>query len=181
MIVKLSELSGILGITPRQVNKLAKAKIIPRARKGEYELAGAVQGYINYIKDGDADKKTTMHDEQTRLIRAQRKKIEIAIDKELGRLIPDDEFQKFMERLIIAARTNFLLIENETPRIRSAKDAPEAREIIRKRIYAILDDLSKTELIPGDEEEDEGEPETLGSAAEPVRRRVGRKRDVALS
>lgn len=178
MIVKLSELSGILGITPRQINKLAKAKIIPRARKGEYELSGAVQGYIFYIKDGDADKKTTLHDQEIKLKKAQTRKLELEIEKMEGVLIPVTEMQKLWERHIIAARTNFLLIENEIPRIRASKDNTDGETIFRRSAYAILDQLAKAEIIRGDEEPDSDDAETLAPASDVKRKRVGRRKDV---
>ena len=178
-IVKLPELSSYLGITERQVNKLAKAGILPKAKRGQYELKGCVRAYIEYLKDGDPEKKTTMVDEQLRLIRAQAKKIELEIEQKEGRLIPDTEVVKVMERHIVAARTNFILLKNEVPRIRASQSNTEGKEILDKRINAILTELAKAQVaLPGDGADDSADDEALEPAAEPKRKRMGGRKDV---
>lgn len=182
MIVKLSELCSWLGIGSRQVNKLAKAGIIPKAKRGQYELKGCVRAYIEYLKDGDPDKKTSLHDEQLRLVRAQAKKIELDIEQKEGRLIPDTEIVKVMERLIVATRNSFILLRNEVPRIRASESNTDGKEIIDKRINAILTELAKAQVaLPGDGEDDPEHDAALESPAKPLDKRVGRRKNVAES
>lgn len=181
-IVKLPELSNILGIGQRQINKLAKAGIIPKARRGEYDLAGTVRAYIDYLKDGDEDKQTTLHDQQIKYLKAQTKKIELEIEQKEGRLIPDTEFVKVMERHIIAARTNFLMVENEIPRIRASESLTEAKEIFRGRAHAILAELAKAEIVvAGNGQDDPTDDEALGAAPDANDKPVGRGVHVAKS
>jgi len=39
-----------LNVTPRYIQVLARRGIIPRPRKGEYDLLGCVHAYLNYFK-----------------------------------------------------------------------------------------------------------------------------------
>jgi len=43
-------ISHVLGITERRVHQLAKKGIIPRNKRGEYDIKAAVQGYIEYLQ-----------------------------------------------------------------------------------------------------------------------------------
>lgn len=180
MIVKLSELHGILGISKREINILAKKGIIPRAGRGEYELAGAVQAYIHFKTDGDPDKKTSLHDQEIKLKKAQTKKLELEIERLEGILIPVSEMQKLWERHIVAARTNFLLIENEVPRIRSSKDNTKGKEIYRKAANSILTELAQAQIVfEANGEDDPDDAEALEPAALPHHKPVGRRKHVA--
>lgn len=43
-------LARLLDITPQRFHQLVKLKVIPQAARGQYPLAAAVRGYINFLR-----------------------------------------------------------------------------------------------------------------------------------
>lgn len=181
MIVTLGELADYLDLSERQIDKLAKTGILSRVKRGQFDLKGSIRGYLQYVRKGDPNKKTSLVEQEIELKRAQTHKLQLEIEKLEGTLIPDTQFQKFMARLITHTRTLLLLIENETPNIRNASTNEEGRTILRGAIHAVLDALSNAEeIVPTDEKEDEGGSETVQASPGSQNERVGRKKHVAL-
>lgn len=77
-------LAHLLGITSRQVQRLAKAGILPRSARGSYDLAAGVQAWGAYLSQGKAT--AELGSERRRLIAAQAYRAEVEnrrIDGEL--------------------------------------------------------------------------------------------------
>lgn len=69
------ELAHLLGITSRQVQRLAKAGILPRSARGSYDLAAGVQAWGAYLSQGKAT--AELGSERRRLTSAQAYRAEI--------------------------------------------------------------------------------------------------------
>lgn len=181
MIVKLPELSDYLDLSERQIDKLAKAGILSRVKRGQFDLKGSIRGYLEYIRKGDPNKKTSLVEQEIEFKRAQTHKLQLEIEKLEGTLIPDSVFQKYMARLITQVRTLLLLIENETINIRNAASNEDARGLLRASIHTVLDALSQAEeIVPSDEEDNEGGAEAVQASPETEDERVGRRKHVAV-
>lgn len=83
MSYSVSELARLFHLTERRVQQLAKEGIIPKAKRGQYELEAAVEGYVHYLQERASGRQEgTYHDtsdikrERQRLIKAQADKIE---------------------------------------------------------------------------------------------------------
>lgn len=48
--MNVQEISKILDMSPRRVQQLAKAGIIPRSRRGNYDFVPSIQAYIRYLR-----------------------------------------------------------------------------------------------------------------------------------
>lgn len=51
MYCDVHEIAVHLNISPRRVQMLVKRGIIPRGKRGQYELLPALHGYINHLKN----------------------------------------------------------------------------------------------------------------------------------
>lgn len=75
----VSTIAKLLLLTDRRVQQLTEQGVIPKAERGRYELAPAVQGYVKFLRDralngdgGDAD-----DGENVKLKRAKRRAAEV--------------------------------------------------------------------------------------------------------
>lgn len=78
-----STLAKLFNLTERRIQQLAKNGIILKAKHGQYELVGTVQGYIKYLQDralgrvdGSYQDSSDIKLERKRLIKAQADKTE---------------------------------------------------------------------------------------------------------
>lgn len=139
-IVKLPELSNILGIGQRQINKLAKAGIIPKARRGEYDLAGTVRAYIDYLKDGvDTDKKEAIVREELRIKRLQAEKLEDEKAVRRRYLLSVNDFVSLVEASGAAIKSILSAIPKQAARERGEK---QLEEYLENHINKALNELS---------------------------------------
>lgn len=181
--IKLTPLAKLLGITERQVNKLAKDGVIPRSGRGKYDEFTAVPAYIDHVREGkSAAKRDALYEQDILLRRTQIKKNELEIARLSGQTVPIDQALIIWERVIVAVKTNIEMLENEVPRIREAKSSVDAKELMKKAIHHALADLSQANIdipAPRADEGGEGDDAPLAAAAGPDDQRVGRNRDVA--
>lgn len=74
----VSTIAKLLLLTDRRVQQLTEQGVIPKAERGRYELAPAVQGYVKFLRDralnadGDGD-----DGENVKLKRAKRRAAEV--------------------------------------------------------------------------------------------------------
>lgn len=77
----VSTIAKLLLLTDRRVQQLTEQGVIPKAERGRYELAPAVQGYVKFLRDralnadGDGD-----DGENVKLKRAKRRAAEVVAD-----------------------------------------------------------------------------------------------------
>lgn len=90
MLVPVSNLAKLFGLTERRVQQLAADGIIPKAERGKYHFLEAVKGYIHFLqgrafgKGGDA---VDSHTEKTRWLKHKATLAEIEVDEKRGELI----------------------------------------------------------------------------------------------
>ncbi len=75
----IGTIAKLLLLTERRVQQLTEKDVIPKAERGRYELAPAVQGYIRFLRDralkGDAEEAD--EGENVKLKRAKRRAAEV--------------------------------------------------------------------------------------------------------
>ena len=75
----IGTIAKLLLLTERRVQQLTEKNVIPKAERGRYELAPAVQGYIRFLRDralkGDAEEAD--EGENVKLKRAKRRAAEV--------------------------------------------------------------------------------------------------------
>lgn len=87
----ISEISTMLGITERWLNRLIVEKGIPKESRGTYKLDATILGYVNYLKEqlkvAEAGERS-LQDERKRLLRMQSDLKEIELLEKQENLIP---------------------------------------------------------------------------------------------
>ena len=88
------ELATLFHLTERRIQQLAKDKIIPKAKRGKYDLMAAIRGYVKYLQEraagraeGTYNDTTDIKTERKRLIKAQADKTECENQKLRGELV----------------------------------------------------------------------------------------------
>ena len=143
--VTTKELSDILGLTDRQIQKHAAAGIFKRSGRGLYPLAATVRAYIAFIKQntrGDAESLTA---ERTRLTRAQADQAEMENKTLTGELIPVAEIETIWTAIVLHVRNGFLNLAGKlSPRLAQEDKLEAVHKILDDEVYDILSVLSKT-------------------------------------
>lgn len=91
-------IAKLLMLTERRVQQLAKDGVIPKAERGRYELAPAVQAYIRFLQErvaGNAGQASVdYHTEKARKIKAEADIAEIEAAKLRGEVVEADEVKR---------------------------------------------------------------------------------------
>lgn len=153
-LVDSKAIAALFGVTTRRVQQLTEEGVIQSVKKGRanrYELISTAQTYIRYLSDKlnhrDAAKDKT----------AEMKKLEADADykrskadiaalqlKELqGKLHRSEDVEAVMTDMIYHIRAMLIALPGRLAMdAANAKTAPEASEIIRKEVYAVMEELS---------------------------------------
>lgn len=112
-----AELARWLGISARTVRELAARGIIPRGERGRYPLAEGVAAYCRRLREqaagrADADG-TDLVVERARLAAAQRRRVELQIDAELGRLVDAEAIRGRFAGMVTAAKNRLLAVPSK--------------------------------------------------------------------
>ncbi len=147
-------IAALLRLTERRVQQLSKEGVIPKAERGRYELAPAVQGYIAYLQDrlapreGDDDPdRIDYHVEKARKTKAEADIAEMEAAKMRGDLVDAIEMKDALELVMSEVKTK--LLNNAPTRIaaRTKTDKKEAsiKAIAKEEIAASLQALASTD------------------------------------
>lgn len=154
-------IAALLRLTERRVQQLSKEGVIPKAERGRYELAPAVQGYIAYLQDrlapreGDDDPdRIDYHAEKARKTKAEADIAEMEAAKMRGDLVDAVEMKDALELVMSEVKTKLL---NNAPTRIAARTKTEKKEasikaIAKEEISASLRALASTD--PADLVED---------------------------
>lgn len=152
-------------LSERRVQQLTAEGVIPKAERGRYELAPAVQGYIRYLQDraaGNASQVDSIdyHVEKARKIKYEADIAEVEAAKRRGEAIDAVEVKRAWQLILGEIRANLL---NNTPaRIASLilglTSETEIKRVVRAEIGLAMTAASETDvadLLDGDGGSDE--------------------------
>jgi phage terminase Nu1 subunit (DNA packaging protein) len=132
-------IAKLLMLTDRRVQQLSKEGVIPKADRGRYELAPAVQGYIRYLQSLDVgpgegeEGAINYQSEKARRMRADADLKEMAV----------------LQLLMSELKTK--LLNNAPVRIaaagKSTKTEAALKKIIKAELSEIMAGISKTDLV----------------------------------
>lgn len=182
-------IAKLLRLTPRRVQQLTAEGVIPKAERGRYELAPAVQGYIDYLNDRLAGKiagedggtGVTWQAERTQKMRADRMASEIELARMRHEVVELSIVKEEVSRAFSAIRTRLLSLgPTLAPQLAAAKTANEARALVDDRVIEALHAISSGvfELAGGtaagdDSDAHRGRGRKDGAAADADTERVG--------
>ena len=157
--VSTSELAGVLGITGRRIRQLAEDGVLDKQGQGKLNLPESVQRYIGYLTREEADEgKAKMERAKSQSeITLKSAKAEIARleMKELqGKMHRSEDVAAMTEDLIFTIRSMLVALPGRLAIDASTAATPaEASEVIRKEVFAVMEELSKYKYNPKKYEE----------------------------
>ncbi len=129
----------------RWIQKLTRQGILPRVRRGKYDLLACLAAYIRYCQAQREDRGEHAA-ERVRLLSAQADKAEIEVQRLKRELIPAHEIEDALSVCTTNVKMRLLAIPSGVAPLVSP-DAPAPTEkIIRAKIYEALEELSQVKV-----------------------------------
>lgn len=154
-------IAEILMLSERRVQQLAKEKVIPRLRPGEFRLAPAVQGYIRFLQErmqsGGSD--PDLQRERALLTKVQRETAELELAALRGEMHKSEDVMTVWTECVVNCRSRLLSIPTKlAPVLYEAETVADIQEALKKAVYEALDELAEyaqeriSGMAPVDEE-----------------------------
>jgi phage terminase Nu1 subunit (DNA packaging protein) len=155
----VATIAKLLMIGERQVQHLTATGVIPKSDRGRYELAGAVQGYIKYLKDrsigGARDGVIDYHTEKARHIKFQADLAELTLAKEQGQVTTVAQVERMTTKAFAEVRAGMRNLPSRTVSLLIGEtDERRYKRVMLEEIDQILEVLAKTDLLSVDDEDD---------------------------
>ena len=151
-------IAKLLLISERRVQQLTKEGVIPKADRGRYELAPAVQGYIRYLADRnlkvDGKEIIDFNAERARKLRAEADIAELEAARKRSEVATVSQVQRSVENAFAEVRANMRNIPSRL----ATQIVGEMNETVLKEKMLDEIDLALSALSEGfDLAEDEDE------------------------
>ena len=165
--ITATSLAVVLGVSVRHVLRLKADGIIKQAASGKYNLADTVQAYFEYAfqsKAGNTQPPDELDQAKKQADTSLKKKRASKIDYEMEAAQIDNEIKKMkleemknnlyraelvenmFAQFVYTVRTNMLAMPGRLAvDAHCSASAAECAEIIRKDVYAVLNDLARME------------------------------------
>lgn len=185
-MANVDQVARALNVTPRRVQQLVKEGM-PRDGRGEYDIGPCMAWYIRYLQSALERRGTETGDgiislaaERARLAKAQADKTEMENAVRRGLLVDLAATESAWGQCISNARAKLLGLGAKLgPRLVNIAEPRQIADAVRTECYAALRELSQYSPHTGANSDGEGEP-PVGTAAEPDRQPVGRRRKKAV-
>jgi phage terminase Nu1 subunit (DNA packaging protein) len=142
----IAVIARLLDLTERRIQQLGREGIIPKPERGQYDLVGAVRGYVHYLREqagrnagGTADFGT----ERVRLIKAKADLAEMEAAQMRGDLVAAMEVEQAWTDILALLKARLLILPDRlAPLVHEEATVPAARNLIRKAIVETLTELA---------------------------------------
>ena len=141
--VNSSTLAGVLNISQRRVQQLAKDGVIPAAIKYKYDLVGCVSGYVTFLQKTVAQKgsgasNADLKKARVALLQAQKRAADLIHKEKQAQLLPIDDVESmFLEAASIYAGQLNALGSRLSGRLASMTDSKQILKVLKKETNAI--------------------------------------------
>jgi phage terminase Nu1 subunit (DNA packaging protein) len=165
------QVAKLLMLTPQRINQLVKQGVVPKDGHGKYELVGAVQGYISFLRENalhGVKGVLTISESKQRKLAAEAKMAELQLDLERKEVVRISYVEPQWTSLVTAMKTKLLGMPNKlTPLLVSQDNFNMVNRLLSDAIAEALNELAKgreVELVQpssvGDESRDSIEGST---------------------
>jgi phage terminase Nu1 subunit (DNA packaging protein) len=158
LLVSTGQLANALDLSGRWVRDLAEVGILPRVRRGVFDLADCAARYVQYlkrqIKNGDAN------DGRARLVKARASLLELRLAKERGEVLPLSLYRSELFRILNSVREGVLRIPGQVAGELVGLDAGRIQDVLDGAVREALLSLSRQDPsrpMPTDHDDSEGE------------------------
>ena len=150
----IAVIARLLDLSERRVQQLSREGVIPKAERGEYDLVGAVRGYVAYLRDLAVRAQAGAPDfaaERARLIRAKADLAEMEADGRRGDLLPAEAVEAAWTAVLARLRSRLLVLPDRlAPLSFEETTIAGVRDQIRKAVREALDELATTPVVAAD-------------------------------
>ena len=163
-------IAKLLDLSERRVQQLSREGVIPKPQRGQYDLIGAVRGYVRYLRDQAVKAQAGAPDyavERARFIRARADLAEMEAQEKRQSLIPADQAEAAWIAVLALLRTRLLALPDRlAPQAFEQSTVGETRNVIRAALREVLDDLAEPDVQLESNLDPDGiaDPETDGGA-----------------
>ena len=144
-IISTQELSNIIGISTRHINRLDDEGVFAKVDRGQYRLCDSIQTYIKkYVRpNSEEDNETSYSKEKAFLTKAQREKAEIELAELREEIYRSAYIVPIFQELLLGVRNRLLAIPQRcAPQVMAADELIDIQEIIKREIYDALTELA---------------------------------------
>jgi hypothetical protein len=88
------DLASLLSTTPKTIASYAKAGVVHRLKRGKYDETKSVQGFAKHMRqlvEARTKGTTSVAAERALLLKVQRRRAELALERETGRMVDEEE------------------------------------------------------------------------------------------
>lgn len=146
----ISVIARLLDLSERRVQQLSREGVVPKAKRGQYDLIGSVRGYVRYLRDQAQKAQAGAPDyaaERARFIRARADLAEMEAEEKRHALIAAEQIEAAWIAVLALLRTRMLALPDRLAPL--AFDQPtvgDTRTLIRTAIREVLDDLAEPKI-----------------------------------
>ncbi len=150
----LAVIARLLDLSERRVQQLSREGVIPKATRGQYDLVGAVRGYVAYLRAAAVQAQAGAPDfgvERARLIKAKADIAEMEADGRRGELLPAEAVEASWTAVLARLRARLLVLPDRlAPLCAEETTIAGVRDQIRKAVREALDELAATLVVAAD-------------------------------
>ena len=147
----IAVIAKLLDLTERRVQQLSRTGVIPKAERGQYDLVGAVRGYIGYLREQVRSAEAGAPDysaERARLLRARADLAEMEAGGRRGALIAAAEVEAAWTAILARLRQRLLALPDRlAPLCHEETTIAGARDQIRRAVREALGELATTPVV----------------------------------
>lgn len=164
----LAVIAKLLDLSERRVQQLSREGVIPKAERGQYDLIGAVRGYVRYLRDQAVSAQAGAPDhavERARFIRARADLAEMEAKQRRGALIASVDAEAAWIAILALLRTRLLSLPDRlAPQVHEQGTLAGTRDLLRATLREALEDLADSDVHPDPEDETASNPDDIGLA-----------------
>ncbi|EAQ47266.1 hypothetical protein MED193_18774 [Roseobacter sp. MED193] len=146
----ISVIARLLDLSERRVQQLSREGVIPKAKRGQYDLIGSVRGYVRYLRDQATKAQAGAPDyaaERARFIRARADLAEMEAEEKRRALIAAEQIEAAWIAVLALLRTRLLALPDRlAPQAFDQPTVGDTRTLIRTAICEVLDDLAQPDI-----------------------------------
>lgn len=142
----IAQLTRLLNLGIQQCYNLANSGVIPPSDNGVFDLAACAHGYIKHLQNRSGDERKTFMQEKQRESRLKGDLLQLQIQEKAGTLIPAAAVEQQWTALVVAARSELLMITDRLVyEIKALHGLDVDRSLIESRIADALHRLANSE------------------------------------
>lgn len=147
-------IARLLDLSERRVQQLSREGVIPKAERGQYDLVGAVRGYVVYLRDQAVRAQAGAPDfavERARLIKARADLAEMEAHGRRGDLLPAPSVEAAWTAVLARLRSRLLVLPDRlAPLCFEETTIAGVRDQIRGAVREALEELAQTPVVAAD-------------------------------